>query len=197
MKPALDLRVVQGAWVLVFGIAFMATWQLGYAPTQTAIRCTSEERAALQARLTRAETMVQTGGGRDAWLAAQQELLNMLAARVPEQARLPELLNAIDAIARANDVTVLSLIQGNLEPVLQDDQPVRMGGMMCSRLPVTLTVEGRYHAMRSVLAQLTDTAFPGVMQVQQVELVRSAADDPRLTATLHLILYVTVTSGKG
>jgi len=192
MKHPFDLRLLEGLWVVLGTGLLMVVWHGGLRATQAEYHRLVQRRAALESQLAGVEAVVKEVGSASDWLTAQHQRLAALRARVPMQAHLPQLLNAVANLAQASDVKVANLAQGNLEPVLQDGQPVLLDGRPCARLPVTMTAEGGYHAVRAMLEQLTDEAFPGVVSVQQIELARPAAGGARLAATLRLMLYVTM-----
>lgn len=192
MKHPLDPRLLEGLWVVLGTALLMVVWHGGLRATRAEYHRLVQRRAQLEARLSGVDALVKEAGSASDWLATQRQGLDAMRARVPMQAYLPQLLNAVASLAQASDVKVVNLAQGNLEPVLQDDQPVQLNGRPCARLPVTMTAEGGYHAVRAMLEQLTDEAFPGVVSVQQLELARPVAGGVRLAATLRLMLYVTM-----
>ncbi len=174
-----------------FGAALLlgTSWQRGYLPARDRYVRDHRQAVALAGRLSEVETMVQAQG-LSAWLVDHRQRLYRLQARLPDQARLPELLNALADTWKAGGVTLLNVEQGNLEPIPDVVVPPALSGTAYYRLPVTLTAEGRYQVMVTTIDRMMSESFPGVVSVSQLDVRLKDPDGTRLSATLHLYLYV-------
>jgi Tfp pilus assembly protein PilO len=185
-----DPRVSQGAAVLATGAIVVASWLWGYQPAVRAYRHDRQQVDTLRGQLSQVDAMVQASGGVEAWHAHHLKRLKMLKRRMPPQAQLPQLLNTLVDTVKLGEVKLLNVSQGNVEPVNDNGQPVLVEGQPCSRLPVTLTMEGRYHTVVQALDRVMAETFPSVVSLQRVELQLKDPQGVQLAATLQLYLYV-------
>ncbi len=180
-----QLLLVASAAVLV-----VVVWTRGYQPAHRAAVRDRTRATELAGRVAETEAMLLAAGGEAAWLAQHQKELVRLKTRFPHQDQLPQLFNRLIETVKTGELKLVNVVQGNPEPVEDAGQPVLMEGVPSYRLPVTVTIEGRYHKIVAALEQLTGPTFPGVVGIQQVEFqVREPT--PQLDATLTLHLYVT------
>ncbi len=186
----LDLRISLGVAVVASVAIAMLSWQMGYVPAQRAHARHLEQQAALTEHIAQWEAILQAAGGQAAWMAHQQQRLQALNARFPQQAHLPQLLNALVESLKGGELKLINVTQGNLEAVQVDGQPLVIDNKRCYRLPVAVTAEGRYHALRAALERLTGEPFPGIVTVAQIDLRSQEETGSRLAATLQLYLYV-------
>ena len=186
----MDPRLSQGLAVLASGAIVVVSWTLGYEPAVRAYRQDRQQVEALGAQLAHVEAMVQTAGGMETWHAHHVKRLQTLKQRFPPQSQLPQLLNALSDTVKMGKVKLLNVSQGNVEPVLDAEQPVLVEDQPCYRLPVTVTAEGRYHAIVQAMERLAAETFPSVVSVQQVELQLKDSQGSVLAATVKLYLYV-------
>lgn len=188
---AIDPRIQQAAAVLAAGILVVASWQLGYTPARRADRRDRDRAASLGEELAQIEALVLAAGGEASWLSANQQRLEALRRRFPSQEQVPQLLNAlIEGLKVPDEVKLVDVSQGNLEPILEGGEPLTVDGAPCYRLPVLVTAEGRYHAILSALTRVTAETFPAIVSVRQVELTLKETAGIRLSAVVQLYLYV-------
>ena len=191
-----DPRISQGVAVLVAGIVAIGSWRWGYQPAVRAHQQDEQQVAALSTRLAQVEAMVQTAGGVKTWQTHNLQRLATLKNRFPPQAQVPQLLNALVDAVKTGEVTLLNVSQGNVEPVLDAGQPVLIEGQPCYRLSVTMTAEGRYHALIEALARITAETFPSVVSIAQADFRVKDPLGAQLAATLQLYLYVVGTPSE-
>ena len=165
----IDPRISQGVAVLMAGLVTVGSWRWGYQPAVRAYRQDQQQVAALSTRLAQVEAMVQAAGGVETWRTHNLQRLTALKNRFPPQAQLPQLLNALVDTVKMGEVKLLNVSQGNVEPVQDDGQPVLVEGQACYRLPVTVTAEGRYHAMVQALERITAETFPSMISIEQAD----------------------------
>ena len=187
---SLDARIAQGGLAAAAAIATFLSWQYGYEGSARAYRRDAVKAAALQETVSQLETMVQTAGGPVAWLVKTQQRISQMKDRFPGQAQLPEMINRLVDTVKAGAIQLTDVSQGNLEPAVTGGQPVIVDGRSCVHLPVTLTMEGRYHDLIAAVSRLTEPPFPGLVSIEQVELRRKDAESPVLVATVQVHLYL-------
>jgi len=185
-----DPRISQGAAVLAAVAIVGVSWTLGYQPAVRAVGQDRQQAQLLRAQLSQVEAMVQTSGGMEAWHAHHLKRLETLKRRFPPQAQLPQLLNALADTVKMGEVKLVNVSQGNVEPVTDAEQPLLVDGQPCYRLPVTVTAEGRYHAIVQALERLMAETFPSVVSLRQADLQLKDPQGAQLAATLQLYLYV-------
>ena len=185
-----DPRISQGAAVLAAVAIVGVSWTLGYQPAVRAVGQDRQQAQLLRAQLSQVEAMVQTSGGMEAWHAHHLKRLETLKHRFPPQAQLPQLLNALADTVKMGEVKLVNVSQGNVEPVTDAEQPLLVDGQPCYRLPVTVTAEGRYHAIVQALERLMAETFPSVVSLRQADLQLKDPQGAQLAATLQLYLYV-------
>ncbi len=184
-----DQRVLHG---VVAAAAAAVAWSglFGYHRADRAFHLARHRLAEESARLARFEAMVQESGGATAWQFEQQQRLAQLERRFPSQPELPRLLDAmLDAVARGQ-VELRDVAQGNLEPVMANGQPLLIDDQPCHQLPVTVTLEGRYHAVLWALGQLVGEEFPAVVTMEEMAFRLQEGTGALVKATAHLRLYV-------
>ena len=186
----LDPRASQGLAVLAAGVVVVGTWSWGYQPAVRATHRDQAEVARLAERLADVEAMVLAAGGADRWQSHMTQRLTTLKERFPSQAQLPQLLNTLVETLKTQDLKLVNISQGNVEPVLEAEEPVLFEGTPCVRLPVMITAEGRFPAFLQALERVTAEAFPSVVSIGAVELRLTEAVGATLDATLTLYLYV-------
>ena len=188
----MDLRLSQAGAVLLAGAVVVLSWQAGYRPAARAYQRDRARAMTLKDRIAQAEAMVRPSGGEAAWLARHRQELERLKAAFPRQSQLPQLLNTLVDTLKASGLELRDIAQGHLEPVQKQDQPLLIDGTPCHRLPVTVTVDGTYHTVVATVQRITGEGFPGVVALGGVELRRTPLTEDTLSATLRLLLYVTV-----
>ena len=181
----------QGCAVLIAGMVAALSWLFGYEPSVRRYVRDRQQVGALTTRIAQWEAVVQASGGETAWLARNQQRLTQLRERFPQQTQLPQLLNALVEALKAGEMKLLNVTQGNVEPMQEAGNPIRINGRVCYRLPVTVTAEGRYHVIREAIERVSSEAFPAVVSLEQVELRLKEATTAKLDVTLYLYLYVT------
>lgn len=185
-----DPRLSQGFAVLASGALAVMSWTWGYQPAVRAVGQDRQQAELLRAQLSQVEAMVQTSGGMETWHAHHLKRLETLKHRFPPQAQLPQLLNTLVDTVKMGEVKLVNVSQGNVEPVKDAEQPLLLDGQPCYRLPVTVTAEGRYHALVQALERLMAETFPSVVSLQQADLQLKDPQGAQLAATLQLYLYV-------
>ena len=187
---ALDQRVVQLGGVLLAALLLVMSWQRGF--RQTVDRMAQDQRrvAVLTDQLARWQAAFQSAGGQAAWMARAQRQLAQQAGKFPQQAQVPQVLNTLVEAFKDGETKLVNVGQGNLEPVQDEGVALRFDGVPCYRLPITVEVEGRYHAIRQALERLTGEAFPAVVSIGRVELRLKDAANLQLQATIRLVVYV-------
>lgn len=191
-----DPRLSQGLAVLAAGTLVVVSWTRGYEPAVRAVGQDRQQVQLLRAQLSQVESMVQTSGGVEAWHAHHLKRLTTLKRRFPPHTQLPQLLNTLVDTVKMGEVKLLNVSQGNVEPVEEAGQPVLVDGQPCSRLPVTLTAEGRYHPVVQALERLMAETFPSVVSIEQADFRLKDPLGAQLAATLRLYLYVVGTPSE-
>ena len=186
-----DPVLTQCGAVLASAIVAVLSWQYGYAPALQADGRDRQQAAVLRQRISKWETVVTAFGGETAWLTHHQQRLDQLRGRFPPQSRLPDLLNTLVETLKANEMKLLDLTQGNLEPVQEAGAPLLLGGTPRYRLPITVTAEGRYHAVRAAIERLTSEGFPVLVGIEQAEFRLKDPVSGKLDVKLQFSLYVT------
>ncbi len=177
--------------LLVTMTVLLFSWQSGYRATTRAYWHAHQQTSQLTGRLAEVEAMVQGQGGEAAWSAQQQQHLTALQTRFPRQGALPQLLNALVDTVKSGNLKLLNVTQGKLEPVRMAEQIVQIGGAPCSRLPVTVNAEGRYHDIVMVVERLTSETFPAAVSVEDVDIGLKTPTGVTLNVTIRASLYVT------
>jgi len=190
----LNPLMAQGSAAVAAIAVMMASWQWGYQAAARAYTKDLHRVTTLKEQLAQVEAMVQATGGEAAWRTHSERRLSRLKARVPQQSQLPQLLNTLVETLKAGEIKVLNVEQGNLEPVREADAPLLIDGAPCYRLSVTVTAEGRYHAVREALERISAESFPCLLSVDHVDLLLQDPAGSRLAATVRLYLYVVGTS---
>ena len=180
----------QGLTALAMAVVVTLSWQFCYRPAAGAYRQDCANISTLTKQLADVEAMLTAGGGKEAWLARHQQRLAQLKARFPTQAELPKVLNLLVDVVKSGELKLLNVGQGSLEALKESNQPVLIEGMPCYRLPVTMTTEGRYHAVVTVMERFLSETFQGVVSVKQAELTLKKSPGVVLSATLQLDVYL-------
>lgn len=184
-----DPRLTHGCGLAVAVVLICATWLGVYEPTVARLR---QRRGALQQTRQQRDAIEQqlrVAGGEETWIFTQHLRLNQLHRRLPPSDQVPGLLELLAYYVAESNLHVVNVDRGNLQPAIDaQGQPVRFNGRSCMGLPVSLTVQGRYHQLITCLEQLT-TQFPCLVRVARVREQRSSADGV-LDATMDLVLYV-------
>ena len=185
-----DLRMSQLLTVVFSGFLVVISWRQG---VQAAMRSYAKDRAqvtALTQQIKQVEALVEPTQSVAAWMTEHQQRAQALAAQFPDQRQLPQLLNTLIDTLKSSDITVVNVAQGNLEPVRDGEPPVLMQGASCHRLPVAVTVEGRFHPLLNALGKLTDATFPALVGVEKTEFRLLETTGTKLQAVITLHLYV-------
>jgi len=187
----MDPRLTHGVVVAALGTVVFLSWQLQYRQTAETLRKTREQLVTLSQRVEELEQLLHSAGGEAAWTNTQHEILQRITRRLPPASSVPQLLDALlGQVARAN-LALVNVNQGNLDPAMDaQDTPIVLDQTPCLRLPVTLAVEGRFHAILTLLQQFSGEAFPCVVRIEQIHLALKDPENTRLHATLQLVLYV-------
>lgn len=190
MMRALDPRVMPWIGAAASAIAISVAWSAGFQPAAGAARHARVQAEALSGQIAAVEAMVLAAGGTSVWRQRHDARLQRLQARLPGQEQLPGVLNAVDAVFRHGGLALRNVSQGSLEPVLENSVPVVSGALACYRLPLSVSVEGRYHELVDAFAQLTGEEFPGLISVDRLQL-RRLGEGPQVDATVTLTVFVT------
>lgn len=192
----LDPRASQGAAAAAALIVAVLSWQHGYQAARRAVAADRSQITSLTERLAQMEALVQAGGGAALWRSRQEQRLAALDARFPSDAQLPTLLNALVDAVKTTKAKLLNTEQGALGPVLENGEPVLVGGLPCYQLPVTVSAEGRFGDVVRVVEQVTGDAFPSAATLEAVDLrikdPVSATLDINLTFRLVVIGHASV-----
>ena len=180
----------QGLAVLIMAAVAMMSWRFCYQPSLRAYQRDRAQAATLTKRLSDIETMLSAEGGQKAWTSHHQRRLTQLKGRFPTPTELPQVLNRLVDVVKSGELRLLNIGQGNLEPLKESGKPVLVEGAPCYRLPITMSTEGRYRAIVTMLEQLSSDTFQGVVSVKQAELSLKKSPGMLLTATLQLDLYL-------
>ena len=186
----IDPRLSRGGVVALTGLLAFVSWHAGYEPTARRDARDRLRVSQLSQQIAETEQMVQVDGGTATWLSHHRERVAHLQARLPHQEQVPQLLNTLVETFKATELHVLNVSQGNLEPVSGTGTSPTLEGHVCARLPVTVTVEGRYPVLLAVLEQLTRDTFPALVTIEGVECRLKEAGGALLAVTLQLDLYV-------
>ena len=177
--------------MLAAGLLVALSWRWAYEPAARAYARDDSRVATLTNHIAQWEAVVGASGGEAEWLSRNQQRLAQLRDRFPQQAQLPQALNALVDALKAGEIKLLNVTQGNVEPLQDAGKPFLINGMACFRLPITVTAEGRYQAILEAMEQITGESFPAIVSLGQTELHLMDAAGPKLNATIHLSLYVT------
>ena len=175
---------------VVTGVVTVASWSYGYQPLARAVRQDRSRVQTMKRQVEQLDAMVQAAGGEAAWLSRHQQQLAQLRSRWPDQAQLPQLLNAFVDQLKSHGGKLLNVSQGNVEPVQANEQPVLIEGVPCDRLPVTVTVESRYLVLLGALEPLLNDTFPVLITLDRLELRTKGDAGSLLEAVLQFSLYV-------
>src|SRR3989338_6390738 len=134
----MDPRLSQGVAVIAAVAIVVLSWQCGYQPAVRAYRRDRQQKAEMTTRLAHVDAMVQTAGDMEIWRTRSLQRLATLKSRLPPSSQLPHLLNALVDGVKTQDVKLIDVSQGNVEPVQDGEQPVLVDGQPCARLPVTV-----------------------------------------------------------
>lgn len=186
-----DPRLTQPAALLGTCLVLWLSVARGYAPAARASAADQAQALRLREELGQVQQMLDASGGRAAWTAAGRQRLAALEARFPGQAKLPQLLNAVAGAVKAEELELVNLDQGHLEPLGDERGPVRIRGQACARLPLTVRAQGRYHALLKLLDRVTGEAFPAAVGLGALEARLIDPASGRLDATVQLHLYIT------
>ncbi len=196
-RRIVDRQVVETALAAGLFVALLASWHYGYAPAYQAYGKDQREQKRLRTAIKHAEAIIAPEATVADWLAARGQQLAELRRRLPEPSQLPLLLNTVVETVKSGELKLINLDQGNLEPVQDGEGPLMLEGRRCYRLPVTVTVGGRYHTVLRTIDRLMHERFPIVMGLERVEM---RIDDPLgavLQAAIQLSLYVAGTPPNG
>ena len=186
-----DPRVSHALGLCAIGAAVAVSWSTQYLPRVRQLQNTHTALMTITQQLDETQHLLTSAGGQEAWMATTQQQIQEIARRLTPSLQVPRLLDHLVATVSANQLTLVNLNQGNLTPATAaDGHPLTLGQALCLGLPVTLTLEGRFHAVRTLLEQLRGADVPCLVNVEGVHLV---LDDPatgKLTVTIQLVLYV-------
>ena len=188
---SVDPRLSQGVLVIVAALFCAWGWQGGYQVALGRDQRDQSQVVLLRQRLAKTSTMVEQAGGKTAWLTEHQQRLAALRAKLPSQEQLPAILDALVEAVKDADVKLVYMTQDDLELLRMGETPILIDGLSCYRLPVTMSVEGHYHAVRAALDQFTNEAFPALVSVQRVELQLKDVQSVTLGGTVRLHVYLT------
>ena len=186
----MDQRVTQSLILGAATLTLAASWLQGYQPSARAYARDLTHIASLKDRLATLETTLQSAGGEAAWLLQHRQRLSQLQARFPQHAQLPKVLNALVEAMRSGEVRLLNIVQGHVEPMKEGAGQLLIEGSPCYRLHVTVTAEGRYHAIMAALKRLMSESFPGVVTIEQSSMQLKQETGNTLLVTLQLSVYL-------
>lgn len=191
MSATLDPRLTHGIGLLAVGAAVIVSWQGVYRGTDRLLTSGRQELKTMRPQLEQAQRLVEEAGGPVAWMSQQQRTLQRLQRRLPPSRELPRLLDAVLGQVAGSHLTLLNVTQGNLEPAkTAQGDPAQLNGLPCLGVPVSLTVQGRYHAVLAYLKALTESTAPGVVTVHDVDYVLDEPQTGILKATVQVMIYV-------
>ncbi len=188
--PGSDPRVRHLAVLAAVGALAFGSWSWGYAPAKAAMKREVQTLQSRRAQVDLLEATVAGGGGLDAWLEAHQARVAARTGRLSSRDQLPQLLDTLVNGLKSGPARFVNLTQGSLEPVQHDGQPLLVEGAPCLRLPVTVTMEGRYHDVLKTLSRLMDAEFPSLVTLGPIQFARQAPTEPVLSATAQLSVHV-------
>jgi len=191
MPASVDLRVSHSLGLAAVCAVVGVSWSAAYLPNARRLRDAQTQRAQLNQQLQQTEPLLARAGGEAAWLAAQHQRLTDMQARFLTSREVPRLLDRVVERVNANQLALVDVNQGNLTPATDaNGNALTMSQTPCLSLPVTLTVQGRYRAVTTLLEHLVSREFPSVVTVDSVHLVLDDSATGALTATIDLVLYV-------
>ena len=141
--------------ILILGILILIVLAIAYyflllSPLRAEYLAAYEERTQKEARKSQLDqTVAQLENVRRNASDVERQILE-LSKRIPEQDEIPTLLVQIEEVAKAADVT-----QFSIEPGAPEAPP---GGGDFSRIPITMTFQGRYEQMQDFLLRLRNLA---------------------------------------
>lgn len=189
--PRLDPRLSHGLVLLILAAGVGIGWQMGYRPEVAQVRHQRAMLSTLKAQLDDVEQMLDRAGGEAEWMAMQEHLLELMAQRFPASHQMPRLLDALLERVKQSDLQLLDVKQGNLEPTHDaQGQPIVLDETPCFGLPITLSLQGRYHAIIEFLQQVASANFAGVAKITQVTMALRQPTSLQLQATVQVVLYV-------
>ena len=190
MKPRLDPQMVQVAYVCLAAVVMFGSWQFGYRPMARANVLDHAKVKVLTENIEGLESTIEATDEVGKWVIDAQQKLNRLKRRFPPHSQIPQLLDALIAVVKSEDVKLLDVARDDVEPVQDGGDVVEIDGVACYQLPVTLVVEGRYHSVVNMVDRLTSETFPSLVSIDYVNVHRGIASGVMLEATLRLYLYV-------
>jgi type IV pilus assembly protein PilO len=141
--------------ILILGILILIVLAIAYfflllSPLRAEYLAAYDERTQKEARKSQLDqTVAQLENVRRNASDVERQILE-LSKRIPEQDEIPTLIVQIEEVARAAQVT-----QFSIEPGSPEAPP---GGGDFSRIPITMTFQGRYEQMQDFLLRLRNLA---------------------------------------
>lgn len=191
MPSSLDPRVSHGIGLLVAGVVAFFSWSAHFRFAVDQYRQTQRQLTDVRQQVEQTDALVAGAGGAAAWMDRQRQQLQAIRQRLPSSHTIPTILDTLVGRVTAASIELVNVNQGNLEPAKDaKGAPMRLDGVGCLGLPVTVTVSGRYQAVVTLLEQVVDATFPCAVRVEQIHLALADPVSGTLTATLVLRLYV-------
>lgn len=187
VDPRLSHALLAAA--LCLGVA--VSWLAQYQPASRTLRELRERLSQLREQVDHTEQLLDREGGEGAWAEQQQQALAEMKRRLPSGRQIPLLLDQLlERVADAK-LGLGNVSQGNLEPAIDaQGQAVALEGVACLRLPVALTVKGRFHSVRALLEELAGSGFPCVVHVRRLRITSVDSPEATVHATVELLLHV-------
>ena len=185
-----DPRVMAAVTLAAASVLAVVSWQFGYQPAVRSLRAVRERVVTTSEDVSGVEAMVAAAGGEAAWLTRQHARLEVLQHRLPSSREMPRVLDAVlEQVAQSN-LRLVNVAQGNPEPALDaSGQQLTLNQAQCLRLPVTITVEGRFSGVLECLSRWLDPSFRALVRIDRLQVRLRDPLTGQLTADLQLRLH--------
>ena len=185
-----DPRSMAAVTLAAASVLALVSWRVGFQPALRALAQARHRQSATQQAVASAEAMVASDGGQAAWLARQHARLEALQRQLPSSREMPRVLDAVlEQVAQSN-LRLVNVAQGNPEPALDaSGQQLTLNQAQCLRLPVTITVEGRFAGVLECLSRWLDPSFRALVRIDRLQVRLRDPLTGQLTADIQVRLH--------
>ena len=169
--------------ILIFCIFF-------YFPARGKIKTVNTELRAIQREIADIESIDGVEGkSMSEALDYLQKKYDKIFQMLPSQEE--NALKVLSELAKDLNLEIVSLRPAEKIRTLDEKgNPVRVEGLTCFEMPMTITMKGRYKAMGEYVKQLRDGDFPILIKLDTMEIKKQEVDNIRLDADFDLKLYL-------
>ena len=185
-----DPRLTHAVGLLAILATVIGSWRLLYVPATRRLEAARTHLSSLRQQVAQLEAMLAQAGGAPEWLARQQDVLSELTRRIPPSREVPGLLDRLLEQAGVNDLKVVDVNQGNLEPATDaEGSPILAGDIPCLALPVTVTADGSFRNAVAFLEEISGAGLPALVTVKRVRMKTHHPLNATLRMTVQVVLY--------